>query len=360
MRTFFFLAICFFTCSPAFSQSPHPARPYTKECSPDVTITLHEIQNIRIPYYLQKDSSLNGYCKKEIKKQISKFEQEDRKKWAKLANQLCAFKTNPKSPQARAWVKQKKDIYEKREKVLQNMSCNCRGEDIDNQQTEKLKQYNLGPREKQTGQSDFVLHCTDGQCPEGYRCDHGVCIENNPLFASGIKDWQGREAKGQEKQPGIAFFIENMDELAARLSGADINIFTQTRKKPGQKKQAAKKQEVQKPQEGEEFDNWKDAYTGSLSSLKSKVTIYQSLLTEYSRADANGFNGKARGQSTIMADLQKVHTQMEKSFRSLNIAYTELMDTKNNASNSCSSAFAAYHKWYCYYFVKILNVRPGA
>jgi hypothetical protein len=332
------------TTKPALNTAPAPkitsTAPYTIDCSGS-TITLHDIQVARIPYNALKDESLNPFCKAEVKRRIAAFEEEDKKKWDKLSEQYCAFRTHQPTKAAKSWNRQRQDVYARREKALQSLSCDCRGAEIDQQQTAKLRSHHINPAKSKAGGNDFVLHCLDGKCPDGYRCDHGVCKENNPLFKSGIKDWQTKAPA--DKDAGIDFFRSSAAELYAHLTTDSLIKYR------GKTRQA----------EGEEYDNWKEAYYNTLTDLRGKITIYYTLLQEYNRAAETTPGTQGRSTRAILTDLQQAHADMEKMFRNINIAYSELMTTRNPSPTACTSAFTAWHKWYCYYVVKILNVRPG-
>jgi ribosomal protein S27AE len=246
------------------------------------------------------------------------------------------------------WSKLQSEVYDQREKECKDAICACWATDIDNQQSENIKNYSqhYSPNALFTGKKDkFVLECFAGKCPDGYHCENGNCIEDNLLLKNSMVIWQSNTTVSnvnRVKEIGIEYFLSKTNELYNKLYNDNCAFAI------GSKRQI----------ETEDFNVWKDAYNKKLDLIKTQIREYHELLVEYDAAAGKRMSSGSRGKTLIANDIRAMQTEMVKNFKSFNIAYTEVINTKANCPNCCTSVFSAYHRWYSYYFVKILSARP--
>ncbi len=372
MRKLLFLCICLLNGAMSYSQAVQKNK-YVKDCGNKTSVSLRDIQNERIPYYLLDDQQLPSTCLASLKKMIAGYEQEDKKDWNKLSNQYCSYKNNwveihpgkceaggpppicvkkhwirNTSVDTTIWSKLQKEVFDLRERNCKGAVCACWAQEIDNEQSTNIKSYSqrYAPNALFSGKKDkFVLECFAGKCPDGYHCENGNCIEDNLLLKNSLVIWQTNTVVNnvdRVKEIGIEYFLSKTTELYNKLYN-DNSAFS-----IGNKKSA----------ESEDFNVWKDAYNKKLDMIKNQIAVYHELLVEYDAAAGKRMSPDSRGKSLIAADIKGMQSEMVKTFKSFNIAYTEVVNTRAKCTNCCTSVFSAYHKWYCYYFVKILSAHP--
>jgi hypothetical protein len=362
------LLLCFFAQTKSQTAPDIHDAKFTKTCKSGNKITLEELLRQRIPYGFVDNPAILPECAKRLKPLIKNFEQEDMAIWEQLSNQYCSHKEGwvekvpgtcdaggpppicridhwDYSPDlaAQRWSNLQSDIFNKRKKIMEEFVCSCWAEVIDAQFTKEAYDQSSNPKPQtkdpyaaNPDNNDKII-CYGGQCPGGYKCVNGFCVPLNPIQKATegeASQWAINNAiqfsitEGLKKlSPIISILLEGIQSTAGAVV---IGSFGYT-----------------------ELGLWSQGYNNEVRRIENNLKRYQELQNELDRSVRNLPNCMCRDQYLIKADLANKKKDLSENFKNLNIAYAGIFDEKEECKHCCAKTFAVYHKWFCYYYLKI-------